>query len=147
MQYVQNPDGTVNTMEEYKENIKAVKEGRDCKDSEVKVAPYNQLGVTEKIRVNNFMKKHPELTTSEKRAEYFKNLAAKELIEVRNENNSRVATGKAPLTSQDYELSMPKEGVITSAWRAKRDRDTAIETMKSNNSMYNDALGNGSREF
>ena len=147
MQYVQNRDGTINTLEEYKENIRDLTEGRDCKDPERKTAPYSQLGINEKIRVNDFMKRHPELTTSEKRAEYFKNLAAKELIEVRNESNSRVAAGKAPLTSKDYELSMPKEGVITSAWRAKRDRDTAIETMKSNNSMYNDALGNGSREF
>lgn len=145
MKYVQNKDGSLSTEADYKKNLNW--EGGEQKDSETKIEPFNQLGVSEKSRVNKFMQKHPELTTSAERTKYFKNLAAKELIEVRNENNALVAAGKAPLVSADYDLLLPKEGVIKSAWRAKRDQQNAHEANKSNNSMYNDALGHGSREF
>ena len=145
MKYVQNKDGTLSTEADYKKNLNW--EGGNCKDPEIKTSVYNQLGVSEKSKVNKFLKAHPELTTSEQRAEYFKNLAAKELIEVRNENNARVAAGKTPLVSKDYELSMPKEGVIMSAWRAKQETEMKKEALKSRISMYNDALGNGAREF
>jgi hypothetical protein len=145
MKYVQNKDGTLSTEADYKKNLNW--EGGDPKDPEIKTNAYNQLGVSEKSRVNKFLKAHPELTTSEQRAEYFKNLAAKELIDVRNENNARVAAGKTPLVSKDYELSMPKEGVIMSAWRAKQESEMKKEALKSRISMYNDALGNGAREF
>ena len=145
MKYVQNKDGTLSTEADYKKNLNW--EGGEQKDSETKIEPFNQLGVSEKSRVNKFMQKHPELTTSAERTKYFKNLAAKELIEVRNENNALVAAGKAPLVSADYDLLLPKEGVIKSAWRAKRDQQNDHEANKRNNSMYNDALGNGAREF
>ena len=136
---------TLSTEDNYKKNLD--KENGKQKVSETETEPFNQLGVSEKSRVNKFMQKHPELTTSAERTKYFKNLAAKELIEVRNENNALVAAGKAPLVSADYDLLLPKEGVIKSAWRAKRDQQNAHEANKSNNSMYNDALGHGSREF
>ena len=145
MKYVQNKDGTLSTETDYKQNLNW--EGNDHKDQKIERTAYQELGVSEKTRVSRFMKKHPELATTPERAEYFRNLAARELIEVRNENNERVAAGKTPLVSQDYELSVPKEGVVISAWRAKRDQHNAREAAKSSNSMYNDAVGNGSREF
>lgn len=145
MKYVQNEDGTLSTETDYKQNLNW--EGNDHKDQKIERTAYQELGVSEKTRVSRFMKKHPELATTPERAEYFRNLAAKELIEVRNENNALVAAGKAPLVSADYDLLLPKEGVIKSAWRAKRDQQNAHEANKSNNSMYNDALGHGSREF
>lgn len=136
---------TLSTEDNYKKNLN--KENGKQKVSETETEPFNQLVTAEQIRVNKFMQKHPELTTTAERTKYFKNLAAKELIEVRNENEALVAAGKAPLVSADYDLLLPKEGVIKSAWRAKRDQQNAHEANKSNNSMYNDALGRGSREF
>lgn len=136
---------TLSTEDNYKKNLN--KENGKQKVSETETEPFNQLVTADQIRVNKFMQNHPELTTSAERTKYFKNLAAKELIEVRNENNALVAAGKAPLASSDYDLLLPKEGVIKSAWRAKRDQQNAHEANKSNNSMYNDALGHGSREF
>ena len=44
-------------------------------------------------------------------------------------------------------LLLPKEGVIKSAWRAKQEHQMKKEAIKSRVSMYNDALGNGAREF
>lgn len=136
---------TLSTEDNYKKNLN--KENGKQKVSETETEPFNQLVTADQIKVNKFMQNHPELTTSAERTKYFKNLAAKELIEVRNENNALVAAGKAPLASSDYDLLLPKEGVIKSAWRAKRDQQNAHEANKSNNSMYNDALGHGSREF
>lgn len=136
---------TLSTEDNYKKNLN--KENGKQKVSETETEPFNQLVTADQIKVNKFMQNHPELTTSAERTKYFKNLAAKELIEVRNENNALVAAGKAPLVSADYDLLLPKEGVIKSAWRAKRDQQNAHEANKSNNSMYNDALGHGSREF
>lgn len=136
---------TLSTEDNYKKNLN--KENGKQKVSETETEPFNQLVTADQIRVNKFMQNHPELTTSAERTKYFKNLAAKELIEVRDENEALVAAGKAPLASSDYDLLLPKEGVIKSAWRAKRDQQNAHEANKSNNSMYNDALGHGSREF
>lgn len=136
---------TLSTEDNYKKNLN--KENGKQKDPETKIEPFNQLGVSEKSRVNKFMQNHPELATTPERAEYFRNLAAKELIEVRNENNALVAAGKAPLVSADYDLLLPKEGVIKSAWRAKQEHQMKKEAIKSRVSMYNDALGNGAREF
>lgn len=136
---------TLSTEDNYKKNLN--KENGKQKVSETETEPFNQLVTADQIKVNKFMQNHPELTTSAERTKYFKNLAAKELIEVRDENEALVAAGKAPLASSDYDLLLPKEGVIKSAWRAKRDQQNAHEANKSNNSMYNDALGHGSREF
>lgn len=136
---------TLSTEDNYKKNLN--KENGKQKVSETETEPFNQLVTAEQIRVNKFMQKHPELTTTAERTKYFKNLAAKELIEVRNENNALVAAGKAPLVSADYDLLLPKEGVIKSAWRAKQEHQMKKEAIKSRVSMYNDALGNGAREF
>ena len=94
MKYVQNEDGTLSTETNYKQNLNW--EGNDHKDQKIERTAYQELGVSEKTRVSRFMKKHPELATTPERAEYFRNLAAKERIEVRNENNALVAAGKAP---------------------------------------------------
>ena len=145
MKYVQNKDGTLSTETDYKQNLNW--EGNDHKDQKIERTAYQELGVSEKTRVSRFMKKHPELATTPERAEYFRNLAAKELIEVRNENNALVAAGKAPLVSTDYDLLLSKEGVIMSTWRAKQEHQMKKEAIKSRVSMYNDALGNGAREF
>lgn len=145
MKYVQNKDGTLSTETDYKQNLNW--EGNDHKDQKIERTAYQELGVSEKTRVSRFMKKHPELATTPERAEYFRNLAAKELIEVRNENNALVAAGKAPLVSTDYDLLLPKEGVIMSTWRAKQEHQMKKEAINSRVSMYNDALGNGAREF
>lgn len=136
---------TLSTEDNYKKNLN--KENGKQKVSETETEPFNQLVTAEQIRVNKFMQKHPELTTTAERTKYFKNLAAKELIEVRNENEALVAAGKAPLASADYDLLLPKEGVIKSAWRAKQEHQMKKEAIKSRVSMYNDALGNGAREF
>lgn len=136
---------TLSTEDNYKKNLN--KENGKQKVSETETEPFNKLVTADQIRVNKFMQKHPELTTSAERTKYFKNLAAKELIEVRNENNALVAAGKAPLVSADYDLLLPKEGVIKSAWRAKQEHQMKKEAIKSRVSMYNDALGNGAREF
>lgn len=136
---------TLSTEDNYKKNLN--KENGKQKVSETETEPFNQLVAAEQIRVNKFMQKHPELTTTAERTKYFKNLAAKELIEVRNENEALVAAGKAPLASADYDLLLPKEGVIKSAWRAKQEHQMKKEAIKSRVSMYNDALGNGAREF
>lgn len=136
---------TLSTEDNYKKNLN--KENGKQKVSETETEPFNQLVTAEQIRVNKFMQKHPELTTTAERTKYFKNLAAKELIEVRDENEALVAAGKAPLASADYDLLLPKEGVIKSAWRAKQEHQMKKEAIKSRVSMYNDALGNGAREF
>lgn len=136
---------TLSTEDNYKKNLN--KENGKQKVSETETEPFNQLVTADQIRVNKFMQNHPELTTSAERTKYFKNLAAKELIEVRNENEALVAAGKAPLASADYDLLLPKEGVIKSAWRAKQEHQMKKEAIKSRVSMYNDALGNGAREF
>ena len=139
--FVLGPGGTVIPSEKAKEWLN--EDGREHKDEEVKTSNYSKLGVNEKAKLSGFLKNHPELTSSEGRANMFKEDAALELLRLREEDERRRAEGKPLLTEKQKELLVPVAGVVSSRWRQEELVKASREFNKANDGMLRDASGLG----
>ena len=97
-EFVIGPGGTIIPAKQYLDDIS---EDGGKPEKSTKRDLYHELSTTEKVKVNKFLKEHPELTTSPERAKLFQEKAAKELIEVRNEDFKRTKEDKEPLSRQE----------------------------------------------
>lgn len=118
--YVFTPSGTLVDMADYAELTS--EEGGVGKDDEPKKRTYYQeLSTSEKLKVTNFMKAHPELRTlnglpSPERGHIFEEYAAKELIHLRDVEKERFDAGKPPLKSEEKELVLINGSVVRSVY-------------------------------
>ena len=140
-EYVIGPGGVVIPKEKAKEWLN--EDGGEQKNEKVKESNFSKLTTMEKIKTKEFLAKHPELTTAPGRANLFKEAVAAEFLRLREEDDSRKAEGKAPLTEKEKELFMPVEGVISSKWRYNENQKASREATLATEAMLREAAGLG----
>ena len=118
-------------------------DGREHKDDEIKASNYSKLGTMEKVKAKEFLKKHPEFTSSKGRANMYKEDIATELLRLREENDKRRAENKPLLTEKQKELIVPAAGVISSRWRQEEIVKSKNEMARATDGMLRDASGLG----
>ena len=104
---------------------------------------YDKLDKKEKARVHDFLKKHTEFCTEPGRQRHFMESAASELLYIRDVNERRATEGKAPLTSDETELTVPVAGVIKSVHRAKEEAELKADAIRSERNNLLEIAGYG----
>ncbi len=116
MDLVTQKDGTVTTLKEHQS-------ARNWEGGEQK-SPKNDktfsLTTAEKVELKAFEKEYAKEIGTGDRREIFRQHAARELLQMREENDSRKEKGKAPIAKEDRKLTW-NEGVVKSVWRAKEE--------------------------
>ena len=145
-EFVIGPGGTVIPADKVKDRLDS--DGGHENNEPKKRNYYQELATSEKLKVNNFMKAHPELRTlnglpSPEREKRFKEQAAKELINLRDVEKERFDAGKPPLTRKEKELVLAGEGVIRSVYRDNETKEIQYENAKASNLRHLDDLGYG----
>jgi len=118
MDLVTQKDGTVTTLD----NHKKARNWEGGEQKPLKEEPVFALTTTEKVELRAFEKEYAKDIGEGARRDLFRQKAARELLEMRAENESRKLEGKDPIAKQDRRLTF-KDGVVKSVHRAKEEME------------------------
>lgn len=122
-QFVVNADGTVISEEMHKDNL-ATSEGgiMPADNNNVKHFDYvSALTTLEKIELRTFVQDNAKIIGDGGRREMFRQKAASELIDMRNENDERRKKNLPLIAKEDRRLLL-NNGVVKSLWRNKKEQ-------------------------
>lgn len=95
------------------------------------------LTTLEKLELKTFEQNNAKNIGEGMRREMFRQHAARELLQMREENDRRTQEGKEPISKEDRRIDL-RNGVVKSLWRAKAENATMRENSISEIARFNE---------